>query len=582
MEGFPAHLMPEKYEDVNNYELQNSRWEDKTTYRIPQRDSYIPTTQANKFQRFSSTPSTKISTSTLDQSPNYNHYFSQNQANLRRLKTSFETAEGKYTLTENKVNINKYYTAQGDPSDFEIQLPTKCSYLMPTNTMYHIHKEKSPFAIDQIKPLIMFNCKKFIFIDKLNFTPQEKKSEKIEENSNKLEEDKHNLSPQKKPFIPLRYLPRENVLKTNMEEKTFEIKYTKYPTCHCWAFTANKAVCLPNGEDASYSILIGFNSGDVLIYNQWKSPVVSFHCNKNGCFNKSFVSSVLWVPGSEGKRLVASFIDGSVAFLSTESKDSDVQNFKIPSASTMLRVVKTKDYFAIWKNRKKEFHPQIKWQFCEEAINQIQFSPDGLFLALACADGYLRIVSMEENFSKPLAQSEYQVSSSNPSLNSSQAPLSFTEGKCYAAFQSYFGGFLCVQWSSDGNYILTGGEDDLVTLWDFTNRTIVIRCQSHRSWVSSVAFDYWNCNEDSLRFGSVGFDGRMMIWEYSHDEYYPPPRNSTLKRVCAISPNVKRNKQNRPMQSNENHQNNFSTLIPSLSRSEVRFSLKSFPSHNQY
>jgi WD repeat-containing protein 20 len=55
--------------------------------------------------------------------------------------------------------------------------------------------------------------------------------------------------------------------------------------------------------------------------------------------------------------------------------------------------------------------------------------------------------------------------------------------------RSYFGGFLCVCWSPDGKYIVVGGEDDLVTVYSFTEKRVVARGQGHRSWVSVVAFD---------------------------------------------------------------------------------------------
>ena len=54
---------------------------------------------------------------------------------------------------------------------------------------------------------------------------------------------------------------------------------------------------------------------------------------------------------------------------------------------------------------------------------------------------------------------------------------------------SYFGGLLCVCWSPDGQLVVVGGEDDLVTVWSFQQRRIVARGQGHRSWITVVAFD---------------------------------------------------------------------------------------------
>ena len=54
---------------------------------------------------------------------------------------------------------------------------------------------------------------------------------------------------------------------------------------------------------------------------------------------------------------------------------------------------------------------------------------------------------------------------------------------------SFFGGLLCVCWSPDGQLVVAGGEDDLVTVWSFQQKRIVARGQGHRSWITVVAFD---------------------------------------------------------------------------------------------
>lgn len=82
-------------------------------------------------------------------------------------------------------------------------------------------------------------------------------------------------------------------------------------------------------------------------------------------------------------------------------------------------------------------------------------------------------------------------------------------------FRSYYGGLICVCWSPDGKYIVTGGQDDLVTIWSLPERRIIARCQGHNSWVTAVAFDPWRCDERTYRFGSVGDDCRLLLWDFS-------------------------------------------------------------------
>jgi len=93
----------------------------------------------------------------------------------------------------------------------------------------------------------------------------------------------------------------------------------------------------------------------------------------------------------------------------------------------------------------------------------------------------------------------------------------------------YYGGFLCVTWSPDNNYLLTGGEDDLISVWSFHEKKLVVRGRAHQSWVSRVVFDPWNCSEDSYTFASAGQDARLIIWEFCKSSI-PKPRLKSAKR----------------------------------------------------
>jgi WD40 repeat protein len=80
---------------------------------------------------------------------------------------------------------------------------------------------------------------------------------------------------------------------------------------------------------------------------------------------------------------------------------------------------------------------------------------------------------------------------------------------------SYYGGMICVCWSPDGRYIVTGGQDDLVSIWSLEDRMLVARCQGHNSWVNAVQFDQWRCDDRNYRIGSVGEDCRLLLWDFS-------------------------------------------------------------------
>jgi len=89
-------------------------------------------------------------------------------------------------------------------------------------------------------------------------------------------------------------------------------------------------------------------------------------------------------------------------------------------------------------------------------------------------------------------------------------------------YPSYYGGFTCVCWSPDGKYVLTGSQDDLVTIWSVAEATIVARCPGHGSWPTAVCFDPWRCDDKNYRFGSVGEDARLLLWDFSVGMLHKP------------------------------------------------------------
>ena len=100
-------------------------------------------------------------------------------------------------------------------------------------------------------------------------------------------------------------------------------------------------------------------------------------------------------------------------------------------------------------------------------VNELAFSPCGEYLAVVSQDGYLRVFTF-------IYKSNLQMQ---------------IELRC--SMKSYFGGLLCVCWSPDSKYIVTGGEDDLITVFSFLEMRVACRGRGHASWVNSCAFDPW-------------------------------------------------------------------------------------------
>ena len=124
------------------------------------------------------------------------------------------------------------------------------------------------------------------------------------------------------------------------------------------------------------------------------------------------------------------------------------------------QLFKQGDGFTIYTCKTKTTrNPLYKWTIGNEsAVNEFAFSPCSKYLAVVAQDGFLRV-------------------------------FNFDTMDLVGCCRSYYGGLICVCWSPDGRYIVCGGEDDLLTIWSFSEKRVVARGEGHKSWVTVVAFD---------------------------------------------------------------------------------------------
>ncbi|WZY88023.1 dystrophia myotonica WD repeat-containing protein isoform X2 [Brassica rapa] len=260
------------------------------------------------------------------------------------------------------------------------------------------------------------------------------------------------------------------------------------PMCHAFD---------PDAKDG-HDLLIGLNSGDVYtvslrqqLQDVSKKLVGALHYNKDGSVNNSRCTSIAWVPGGDGAFVVA-HADGNL-YVYEKNKDS--------ATDSTFPAIRDPTQFSVDKAKNSKSNPVARWHICQGSINSIAFSNDGSHLATVGRDGYLRI-------------------------------FDFSTQKLICGGKSYYGALLCCSWSMDGKYILTGGEDDLVQVWSMDDRKVVAWGEGHNSWVSGVAFDsYWSSpNTDGsgehimYRFGSVGQDTQILLWDLEMDEIVVPLR----------------------------------------------------------
>ncbi|XP_056366144.1 dystrophia myotonica WD repeat-containing protein [Oenanthe melanoleuca] len=265
------------------------------------------------------------------------------------------------------------------------------------------------------------------------------------------------------------------------------------PTCHDFnQFTA--------GSD-TLALLVGFSAGQVQYLDLAKKDSAGRLFNEERLIDKSKVTLVRWLPDTE-RLFLASHASGHLYLYDSEQPCG--------ATSPQYTLVTQGEGFRVFSCKSKTpRNPLLKWAVGSGPLNEFAFSPDGRSLACVSQDGVLRVF----HFSSMLLQ---------------------------GMMRSYFGGLLCVCWSPDGRYVVTGGEDDLVTVWSFAEGRVVARGHGHKSWVNAVAFDPFTTPEGgdgrggggdapedppsvTYRFGSAGQDTQFCLWDLTEDVLDPRP-----------------------------------------------------------
>nr|XP_061798431.1 WD repeat-containing protein 20-like isoform X2 [Nerophis lumbriciformis] len=242
---------------------------------------------------------------------------------------------------------------------------------------------------------------------------------------------------------------------------------------------------------------ICFNVGRELYFYIYKGV-------RKRLIDKSRVTCVKWVPGSESLFLV-SHASGNMYLYNMEHTCG--------TTAPHYQLLKQGDNYSVHTCKSKSTrNPLLKWTVGEGALNEFAFSPDGKFLACVSQDGFLRV-------------------------------FNFDAVELHGTMKSYFGGLLCVCWSPDGKYIVAGGEDDLVTVWSFLDCRVIARGHGHKSWVSVVAFDHYTTSveeSDPLDFSGSDEDFQEQVVNSGRDRANSTQsrlskRNSTESRPVSVT-----------------------------------------------
>lgn len=280
-------------------------------------------------------------------------------------------------------------------------------------------------------------------------------------------------------------------LSSPSDMKTENMTKVLFTKAHCICHDVNRFTQSTSHID----VILGFNTGDMI----WYEPISQKYAriNKNGIINNSAVSAIWWLPNKENLFLAA-HMDGSLIVYDKEKEDAEfvpeepslspAENGYSPDGSTNGDAPPRRQFKLNIKksvqSRNQKTNPVSVWKLSNQKINAVAFSPDGRHLAAVAEDGTLSI-------------------------------MDYLAERVLDVHRSYFGALLSVTWSPDSRYVLTGGQDDLVSIWSVADQALVARCVGHESWVRDVKFDPWRCDERNYRFGSVGEDCRLLLWDFS-------------------------------------------------------------------
>lgn len=285
------------------------------------------------------------------------------------------------------------------------------------------------------------------------------------------------------------------------------------PTCHDFnQLTASTE---------SISLLVGLSHGQVQIIElvgcDDQESCKEFNTDK--LIDKTRVTCVKWLPKSPSLFLVA-HASGQLYLYKDDLTCG-------PAAPT-YQLYKQSEGVTVYTCKTKTVrNPIYKWDITMRSgdqchtdttddesysLNEFAFSPCAKYLACVSQDGFLRVYCYDTM-------------------------------ELVGRSRSYYGGLTCVCWSPDGKYVVTGGEDDLITVWSFVERRVVARGMGHKSWVSVVSFDSYfagctmgSAATKSYRFGSVGQDTQLCLWDLNDDLLCQPiikPRVSSMSSATS-------------------------------------------------
>lgn len=241
--------------------------------------------------------------------------------------------------------------------------------------------------------------------------------------------------------------------------------------------------------EKNLDILFGFASGDIL----WLNPLRMKYSrwNKNGKIKNGLITSLEW--SKCGKFAIAGFADGEILILS--------RNLDDPETAYQPIVQRKEKHMRVFRSLKGQHsqnsNPVAHYKFTKKAITSIKVHPIfNNIMAITSDDGFLRVFDL-------LTETITDI------------------------VPSYYAGLLTSEFTPDGKYLLVGGEDDIVSIFEvqllnlFSSPSecgllkLVTRLQGAKSWIKGIVIDS-NGLSSSLNYtiGTASDDGYIRFYEF--------------------------------------------------------------------
>lgn len=245
---------------------------------------------------------------------------------------------------------------------------------------------------------------------------------------------------------------------------------------------------ISNGEN-NLDILFAFASGDILWFNPLKMKYSRW--NKNGRLKKEIITSIEW--SKCGNMAFVGFADGEILVLS--------RNFEDPEVDYEQKVQRREKYMKIFKSLNTESpndsNSVAHYKFTTKAITAIKVHPVYCNLIVIISDdGFIRFFDL---------------------LTETLTDI----------VPSYYGGFLTSEFTQDGKFLMVGGQDDMVSIFEVNTSNIftssndhgllklVTRLRGAKSWIRAIVSQQPASNSQlDYIIGTASDDGYIRFYEF--------------------------------------------------------------------